>query len=64
MFRRVGGKGGAGKTTCAAGLAVAAAGAGRRTLVISTDPAPSLADALEQRLTSTPRSWSVDLMTS
>ena len=55
MFRLVGGKGGAGKTTCAAGLAVAAAAAGRRTLVISTDPAPSLADALGQRLTSTPR---------
>jgi arsenite/tail-anchored protein-transporting ATPase len=55
MFRLVGGKGGAGKTTCAAGLAMAAAAAGRRTLVISTDPAPSLGDALGQRLTSTPR---------
>ena len=55
MFRLVGGKGGAGKTTCAAALAVAAARAGRRTLVISTDPAPSLADALGQRLTARPR---------
>jgi arsenite-transporting ATPase len=55
MFRLVGGKGGAGKTTCAAALAVAAAGAGRRTLVISTDPAPSLADALGQPLTARPR---------
>jgi arsenite-transporting ATPase len=55
MFRLVGGKGGTGKTTCAAGLAVAAAARGRRTLVISTDPAPSLGDALGQRLTSNPR---------
>jgi arsenite-transporting ATPase len=36
-----------GKTTCAAAIAVAAAGTGRRTLVISTDPAPSLGDAFE-----------------
>jgi arsenite-transporting ATPase len=55
MFRLIGGKGGTGKTTCAAGLAVAAAARGRRTLVISTDPAPSLGDALGQRLTSRPR---------
>ena len=45
-YRFVGGKGGVGKTTCAAGIAVAAALNGRRTLVISTDPAPSLGDAL------------------
>lgn len=54
-FRFVGGKGGAGKTTCAAALAIAAARRGRRTLVISTDPAPSLGDALRQRLTAEPR---------
>ena len=35
-----------GKTTCAAGIAIAAALKGSRTLVISTDPAPSLGDAL------------------
>ena len=40
------GKGGVGKTTSAAGTAVAAARAGRRTLVMSTDAAHSLADAL------------------
>ncbi len=55
MFRLVGGKGGTGKTTCAAGLAVASAARGRRTLVVSTDPAPSLGDALGQRLTASPR---------
>jgi arsenite/tail-anchored protein-transporting ATPase len=39
------GKGGVGKTTAAAGTAALAAGAGHRTLVLSTDPAHSLADA-------------------
>jgi arsenite-transporting ATPase len=54
-FRFVGGKGGVGKTTCAAALAVASARRGRSTLVISTDPAPSLGDALGQRLGPAPR---------
>ncbi len=39
------GKGGVGKTTAAAGTAVTAAQGGRRTLVLSTDAAHSLADA-------------------
>ena len=41
------GKGGVGKTTTAAATAVACAAAGSRTLVVSTDPAHSLADALD-----------------
>ena len=41
------GKGGVGKTTVAAASAVRAAAAGRRTLVMSTDPAHSLADSFE-----------------
>ena len=38
------GKGGVGKTTVSAATAIAAAGRGHRTLVLSTDPAHSLAD--------------------
>jgi arsenite-transporting ATPase len=55
MLRFFAGKGGVGKTTCAAAFAVAAAADGRRTLLISTDPAPSLGDALRLKLTSSPR---------
>src|SRR5713101_7110336 len=46
------GKGGVGKTTIAAATAVRAARAGNRTLVMSTDPAHSLADSFDIRLTS------------
>jgi arsenite-transporting ATPase len=51
-----GGKGGVGKTTCAAAaaLALAAAAPGRRVLLLSTDPAHSLADAFGTRLTDSP----------
>ncbi len=45
------GKGGVGKTTVAAATAVRAAAAGHRTLVMSTDPAHSLADAFDLPLT-------------
>lgn len=48
------GKGGVGKTTVAACTALAAADAGHRTLVTSTDPAHSLADALAVELGSDP----------
>ncbi|WP_022835078.1 ArsA family ATPase [Salisaeta longa] len=41
------GKGGVGKTTCAAATALHAARAGYKTLVLSSDPAHSLADALD-----------------
>jgi arsenite-transporting ATPase len=54
-FRFVGGKGGVGKTTCAAALGIASARRGQPTLLISTDPAPSLGDALGQRLGPAPR---------
>ena len=40
------GKGGVGKTTCAAGLAAAFASRGERTLLLSTDPAAALADVI------------------
>ncbi|CAM3561370.1 ArsA family ATPase [Kibdelosporangium persicum] len=48
------GKGGVGKTTLAAATAVRLAGRGRETLVVSTDPAHSLADAFGTKLTGAP----------
>ncbi|TQN31803.1 arsenite efflux ATP-binding protein ArsA [Haloactinospora alba] len=51
----VGGKGGVGKTTVAAAHAVTLADGGERTLVMSTDPAHSLGDALETGLGDRPR---------
>ena len=42
----VGGKGGAGKTTCASALALRSASRGARTLLVATDPARTLGDAL------------------
>ena len=49
------GKGGVGKTTVAAATAVRAARSGVRTLVMSTDPAHSLADAFDEELGGEPR---------
>lgn len=48
------GKGGVGKTTVAAATALRSAETGRRTLVLSTDPAHSLADAMDVAIGSTP----------
>jgi arsenite-transporting ATPase len=48
------GKGGVGKTTAAAATALRCADAGLRTLVLSTDPAHSLADAFDVELGSDP----------
>jgi arsenite/tail-anchored protein-transporting ATPase len=48
------GKGGVGKTTAAAGTAALGAVSGRRTLVLSTDPAHSLADAFGQPIDGVP----------
>jgi arsenite-transporting ATPase len=42
------GKGGVGKTTMACTTAVAEADAGKRVLIVTTDPASSLADVFEQ----------------
>jgi len=46
-----GGKGGVGKTTCAAALALAASREGRRVLLVSTDPAHSTSDIFERQFT-------------
>jgi arsenite/tail-anchored protein-transporting ATPase len=43
----VGGKGGVGKTTCASAIALSIARDGRRVLLLSSDPTPSLADIFE-----------------
>lgn len=50
-----GGKGGVGKTTCAAGAAIVAAERGARVLLISTDPAHALGDVFARRFTARPR---------
>ena len=54
QFHFIGGKGGVGKTTCAAAFALLAASR-QRVLVASTDPAPSLGDALKLPLGPAPR---------
>ncbi len=48
------GKGGVGKTTIAASTAIKTAKEGKKTLIISTDPAHSLSDALDTQLTPEP----------
>ncbi|MFB6309316.1 MAG: ArsA family ATPase [Haloarculaceae archaeon] len=49
-----GGKGGVGKTTCAAATALASARGGTATLVVSTDPAHSLSDTLDTAVPAEP----------
>ncbi len=49
-----GGKGGVGKTTCAAAMALAASRAGRRVLLVSTDPAHSTSDIFERKIGADP----------
>jgi arsenite-transporting ATPase len=49
-FLFFGGKGGVGKTTMAAATAIHAANLGHRTLIVSTDPAHSVSDSLDQQI--------------
>ena len=53
QFILFGGKGGVGKTTMAAATAVQSA-IYRKTLIFTTDPAPSLGDSFSQKLSNTP----------
>ncbi|HET7637852.1 MAG TPA: TRC40/GET3/ArsA family transport-energizing ATPase [Ktedonobacteraceae bacterium] len=55
------GKGGVGKTTISAATAVRSAMLGKRTLVVSTDLAHSLADCLNTPLTSEPKELATNL---
>jgi arsenite/tail-anchored protein-transporting ATPase len=55
------GKGGVGKTTVAAATAVRSSGRGLRTLIMSTDPAHSLADAFEVVIGDTPTEITANL---
>lgn len=48
------GKGGVGKTSVSAATALRCADAGQRTIVLSTDPAHSLADSFDQRIGNEP----------
>lgn len=45
-----GGKGGVGKTTCSASYALSCARAGKKTLIVSTDPAHSTADIFGKKI--------------
>jgi arsenite-transporting ATPase len=56
-----GGKGGVGKTTCASATALAASRAGRRVLLVSTDPAHSTSDIFEREIGSEPQPISPSL---
>lgn len=57
----VGGKGGVGKTTVAASLSLHLADAGRKVLVVSTDPAHSLGDVFQEEIGPRPRSLAQNL---
>lgn len=50
------GKGGVGKTTMATATAVQLADAGKRVMIVSTDPASNLQDVFETKLSNQPKS--------
>ncbi len=56
-----GGKGGVGKTTCSAAAALHLASIGKRTIIISSDLAPSLSDIFEMQIGSAERQVDGDL---
>jgi arsenite-transporting ATPase len=61
-----GGKGGVGKTTCSAAVALALSDHGRRVLLVSTDPAHSTSDIFEEPIGAIerelkPRLWALEI---
>lgn len=54
QFILFGGKGGVGKTSMAAASSMILAASGKKTLIFTTDPAPSLADSFGQELSNKP----------
>ncbi|MGQ9637316.1 MAG: ArsA family ATPase [Thermodesulfobacteriota bacterium] len=46
----IGGKGGVGKSTCASAIALHFSAQGKKTLIISSDPTPSLSDIFEMKI--------------
>ena len=56
-----GGKGGVGKTTCASAMALAASRAGKRVLLVSTDPAHSTSDIFERPIGPEPQQIATSL---
>jgi len=58
----VGGKGGVGKTTTSAALALHLADSGRRVMVVSTDPAHSLGDVFDQKIGAKPKQLTPNLI--
>jgi arsenite/tail-anchored protein-transporting ATPase len=55
VFSLVGGKGGVGKTTCAAIAAIRISATSKRTLIVTTDPASSLSDVFRMDVSGEPR---------
>ena len=60
-FIFIGGKGGVGKTSVSSATALWLAEQGKKTLIVSTDPAHSLADSLEVPIGSYPREIKTNL---
>ena len=68
-FILFGGKGGVGKTTCASATALYSSSLGKKTLIISTDPAHSLGDSLgielepgvETNIDGLPNLWALEI---
>jgi arsenite-transporting ATPase len=57
----IGGKGGVGKTTCASAIALHFSQQGKKTLIISSDPTPSLSDIFEKPIKNTKNLYGIEI---